>query len=221
MPYNRLAGYLEWAIKLVLCHIEQCFVVIGPCYIASCILQPTQSTNPSISGTASRFGSRLHLTHNLAGAICTHKGVWNGSCTATALDNSAEAMQAQHNQLQPRPIKSRQPSCVDASIHGQCQSNPSQLASMPALYEEEGRAEGELTLLVHTLGKCDSNKLWSRHCMGLHMPACDGNVQEPGIRQWTESRSASLNPLADGVLTCATLCKCAQLMLLNCCSGSP
>ena len=40
-----IAGYLEWAIKLILCHIEQGLVVIGPRYIASCILQSKQATN--------------------------------------------------------------------------------------------------------------------------------------------------------------------------------
>ena len=39
---SRLGRYLEWAVQLVLCHIEQGLVVIGPGYIASCVLQLQQ-----------------------------------------------------------------------------------------------------------------------------------------------------------------------------------
>ena len=76
MPYNRLAGYLEWAIKLVLCHIEQRLVVVGPCYIASCILQPKQSSNPSISGTAAELAANC-ASHTAWQEQRVHtKGLW-------------------------------------------------------------------------------------------------------------------------------------------------
>ena len=41
-------GYLEWAVQLVLCHIEQGLVIVGPRYIASCVLQ-TRATMDSIN----------------------------------------------------------------------------------------------------------------------------------------------------------------------------